>query len=123
MLAVCMVTFHILGGCCWHHDHAECLSCAKDDDHTSANLDFTLGESDCKLDHCHMGCDQSDCAFAEAQSRRAVEVIGKLVASSVMVPHGLQALSAVQEHHRLDGLLPASSPPLRLHLINQTFLL
>ena len=122
-LAVCMVTLHIMGGCCWHHDHTECLSCSEDDDRSADSLELAVAVGNCELDHCHTGCDEGECAFAAAGSRCVVKASGNLLALGAVSPQVLQARSDVSAYRLLvDGSLPGSSPPFRLHLMIQIFL-
>ena len=121
-LAVCMVLFHLVGGCCWHHDHDECLRCCKDEGRTVATLDRVVGDSDYEFHHCHTDCDEEDCAFAAARSRRVVTVAGNLLAWGIVNTEVLRATSDMAPCHSFDGPPPGSSPPLRLHLIHQIIL-
>ena len=120
----CMhVVFHILGGCCWHHAHADCASCCEDEQRPAGTNGRANGSSTCEIHHSEDDCDEGDCAFIAAGSRSVVKAVGGLVASAVVYTHTFVAASTTTPHSARESPSPSSSPPLRLHLVNQVLLI
>lgn len=121
-LATCMLLLHALGGCCWHHDHDMCLGCSEDSVSPIVTSGGTNAEGDCEFCQCQTECDEDECAFVTSRLRSVVKAVGGSCPSAGVCAQVFVTPSAMRARHALCGPLHSSSPPLRLHLLNQVLL-
>ena len=124
------VTIHMMGGCCWHHAHAEA-----GEGHGTGHSEAHRCAGDTDSDHGHHcgggrpskghddhGCEMGRCLFVVLNNGRVVKQtrLGTPIASSVIV-----AVSASAVERQFPALEPFSSSrwgALRIHLLNQVLL-
>jgi hypothetical protein len=129
-LTLLLVLYHTLVGCCWHHAHGEGQSTRPDaPEHVAC-----CGHSHEGHDHRHQssegsdgsdnGCDHGQCEFLVPPTGDDIGIADRLAADN-----GLCLVSFC------GGILPSNGcdasespppsgpPPLRLHLVNQIFLI
>jgi hypothetical protein len=123
-VATCMLMFHMIGGCCWHHDHADCSGCGEETvcgPLTGDRVDVSDVERDTHT--CQNGCDEDECDFVLPGSRSVVKKVRVSLSVAVLTVPAIVVPSAVSPRHSLEGHLAGSSSPLRLHLLNQSLLI
>jgi hypothetical protein len=124
-LAACVVLLHILGGCCWHHAHAESTGCCEHSSHPAEANDLAEGDQDCTgqgSHHSKDGCHEAGCVFVAPELRGVVIVVRSVQGLSGPCPDVFAAASTISGRDPLGVPPSGSGPPLRLHLLNQVLL-
>ena len=124
------VTIHMMGGCCWHHAHAEA-----DEGHGTGHSEAHRCAGDTGSDHGHHcgggrpskghhdhGCEMGRCLFLGPNNDRVIKQTrpGTPVASSVSV--AVSASAAERRFLASEPFRSSRSGALRIHLLNQVLL-
>lgn len=124
------VLLHIVGGCCWHHARAACPGDCDDAPQAVACQschDYDHGDHQaCPAEHPqqhHNGCDKAPCVFVVPETGGSFKLAPAEPLGSLPPEVDTTGAAAHVAAH------PADAPPsrlradLRLHLVNQVFLL
>jgi hypothetical protein len=129
-LAFAAVLFHAVGGCCCHHAHAESLACqteAAHDCHRHADkgtCQENHGEDGRPAEHRHGdGCGEGPCVFVVPESNGTLVYKPVLSPTAAIIQTDTTSLSSCLLDRFFGSPHARSSPPLRLHLLNQILLL
>jgi len=131
ILGCTVVLLHALGGCCWHHAHAECVACQDDPPkassccyHHSHDEDDHRGSGGEQREQEHdRGCDTGSCDFVVPERETLVELGPDCVTALTAADTGTACLPTGFTGRSLELQLTRSSPPLRLYVLHQTLLL
>ncbi len=124
-LAMSLVLYHVLVGCCWHHAHAESAEPSGEtlQSPTCCQHHHEDGREPADLPHPHDGgCDGESCDFVVPHIDGPPQLDETAVASLV----DLDLASRIQPSSGALGSEippPGGLPPLRLHLLNQILLI
>ena len=130
ILACVTVVLHMVVGCCWHHAHAARIGHCREslqavaypscDDHGHGDHHACPGEPPHDHDH---GCDTAPCVFVVPETGGTVR-IGTIQPLGFLPPDVDTARPTTHlAGHRADAPQFRLRADLRLHLVNQVFLL
>jgi hypothetical protein len=130
-VAVVVVVLHVIGGCCWHHAHAECVggpeelapseACAPWERHGGHDHDAVHRERPCGHPH---GCQTGPCVFVVLETGRPDPSLPgggpptHILPASLVFPCSSSRIACVDASS--SGHLALSC---RLHLLNRVLLL
>ncbi len=130
ILACVTVVLHIMGGCCWHHVHAACVgdcrelpqavACSSCDDHAHSDDHACPGEHPNEHDH---PCHATPCVFVVPETGGTVRIAPVQPLGSLPPDVDTARPAAHVAAHPAGAPQSRLGADLRLHLVNQVFLL
>ena len=128
-LAIFLVLYHTLVGCCWHHAHAVPFPKPAASVSTAACCDHSHDEPTGRPDsegvphHGDRGCDHGKCVFFVPPTDGSADQAEQVVPLSESFTGILRHAAILSRCRAGEAPPPAGLPPLRLHLANQILLI
>ena len=131
-LALSMVLYHLLVGCCCHHAHAHpkdsgshhdelAVACCSHHDHSQREGEPS--DPAHSSDREHGGCDDTRCVFVVPNPGGATRLVSQVNPLVLMSFAPQPAAAALVTSLTREPPRPAAALPLRLHLWNQILLI